>query len=112
MQFLARILCVVTLLQVAAAVAESPSCVCTTLYKPVCGSDGTTFSNECALACAQRITPSLAKAKEGKCDADCICTDDYNPVCGSDGKTYSNGCRLGCAQATTADLTRSKDGRC
>ena len=43
--------------------------LCATLYSPVCGSDGKTYSSKCALdskACRQQIELTVAYA--GKCD--------------------------------------------
>ncbi|KAH3728000.1 hypothetical protein DPMN_053946 [Dreissena polymorpha] len=67
-------------------------CVCTTEYDPVCGVDGKTYGNMCALRCA-----GVRLQSKGECKHGCICTMEYDPVCGLDGKTYGNPCLLNCA---------------
>merc|ERR1712168_1718581 len=73
---------------------------CPKNYKPVCGSDGNTYPNVCALkvASCKDGSESLIVAHTGKCQvsAECPkhCTREYNPVCGSDEKTYPNLCVL------------------
>lgn len=79
-------------------VPSSPStyCMCDLDMAPVCGSDGTTYSNECFSRC------SGVKHEHGSCKDVCICTLEFAPVCGTDGNTYSNACFAKCAGVEVA----------
>jgi Notch 3 len=93
------------------AVAHPP-CVCTRQFKPVCGSDGVTYANDCLLECAAHTQKKDIKiAKAGPCesvpDNNCVCTFLLRPVCGVDGVTYSNDCMANCKKVAVA-----KQGEC
>lgn len=123
--------------------ASAPVCVvrpedmgriCPTIYMPVCGCDGMTYSNACSLASA-----GIGMLHDGACDepaGDCggatcnateychhavgcdsadvscevrpeICPDIFRPVCGCDGTTYGNAC-----EAAAAGVDVASDGEC
>lgn len=111
----------------------SEECNCTFDYKPVCGTDDVTYSNECELGCAQAEKRSLKIKSEGACEdlesvtvdaeekvaislAHCKCPLYFLPVCGTNEVTYSNKCFLKCAQETEAgqriDLQMKYTGSC
>ncbi|XP_045106231.1 serine protease inhibitor dipetalogastin-like [Portunus trituberculatus] len=85
--------------------AAQPPCprFCPGRYDPVCGSDGNTYGNQCALQIVSCRDPSLRISSRGECGAPfnkCpdVCPDQEDPVCGSDSVTYRNECVF---QATT-----------
>lgn len=74
-------------------------CACPFHYALVCGSDGVTYSNQCALECARERDPKIRLASDGPCETiPCGCGKIRNPVCGSNGVDYKNLCELECQQ--------------
>ena len=69
---------------------------CTFEVAEVCGSDGVTYQNECALkqaACLNKKHVDIVK--HGPCtECNGHCHKMSKPVCGSDGVTYQNECLL------------------
>lgn len=93
----------------------SSPCVCPFNYSPVCGSDGKTYSNECALNCAKHHNPKLYKVSKGQCSSSCVCGEIYQPVCGANGiklTTFGNFCELECAQKNNPNLKKECDKKC
>ncbi|CAK4692416.1 hypothetical protein LEN26_006205 [Aphanomyces euteiches] len=77
----------------------APNVACSRVYSPICGSDGTTYNNECLFKIAQCTESTLAKVDDAPCprvEEVCVasCPDIFKPVCGSDGLTYENECTL------------------
>ncbi len=66
---------------------------CPTVYEPVCGCNGTTYSNSC-YASLDGVTSFI----EGNCPpCNFICEmEEYNPVCGENGVSYINPCEAEC----------------
>ncbi|TMW55257.1 hypothetical protein Poli38472_013148 [Pythium oligandrum] len=103
---------------------------CTNEMKPVCGSNGFTYDNECHLKLAKCADPdsTLSVVSSGECPTkdqvtatpkgdgcEVLCMDSFNPVCGSDGVTYSNECQLkqaNCGKNLKSAITIASTGEC
>ncbi|XP_027752165.1 ovoinhibitor-like isoform X3 [Empidonax traillii] len=107
---------------------------CPFILRELCGTDGVTYTNDCAL-CAHNIAfgTEVAKKHDGRCveeapQLNCsqypmsiqkdgtqvmACTMIYDPVCGTDGVTYASECTL-CAHNMEhrTNLGKRKNGRC
>ncbi|KAB7494609.1 Serine protease inhibitor dipetalogastin [Armadillidium nasatum] len=46
---------------------DDEPCLIPYIYRPVCGSDGVTYSNSYALECERKKNPDLKLAHEGPC---------------------------------------------
>jgi coxsackievirus/adenovirus receptor len=96
---------------VAAASAEECLLACQRDYKPICGTDGKTYSNQCQLQSFNCVRETaVAVAYEGECadlrESGCniACTMQWEPVCGTNAQTYGNLCQLesdACLKKTT-----------
>ncbi|KAL3667255.1 hypothetical protein V7S43_007488 [Phytophthora oleae] len=105
--------------------------VCPTIYKPVCGSDGVTYSSDCVLDYVTCTSGgAITQVSEGECpgyssnsgtseagsagSSGCseVCIEIWRPVCGSDGVTYSNSCFLGIASCKDPYITQAHEGAC
>ena len=120
-----------------------PMCACPSncpnTSSPVCGSDGVTYENECAMkstSCNKQLTINIAS--RGRCPSKCdttkcccgsvcrmrnntatclcdfMCSPQYDPVCGNDGKTYGNQCelRLTACEEKNPNLRLASRGLC
>jgi len=101
-------------------VREIKPCICGRDYRPVCGDNGQTYSNECQANCQDReivkycsceqetcmlndimiengtLQPKEIEEPEPEPKKPCICARILQPVCGVDGETYGNPCVAAC----------------
>lgn len=106
-----------------ATAATTCNGACPENLKPLCGSNGVTYDNECmfefarctAANAGQTITlaanSSCASAAPG-CSSSTACLAVIDPVCGSDGVTYNNACELKRERCKTPSLTQKSKGEC
>ncbi|XP_053224550.1 ovomucoid-like [Podarcis raffonei] len=101
---------------------------CTDDYKPVCGTNGVTYPNRCALCADQAAGVHVHIKHDGECKGKpdvcskfpqqekgkpIVCTKEYRPVCGTNGVTYANLC-LFCAAKRDSEvpLDIKHEGEC
>ncbi|XP_059168237.1 four-domain proteases inhibitor-like [Physella acuta] len=90
------------ILMLVLAIGQAKPCskACIAADRPVCGSDGNTYPNSCALESKNCLQPSgstpITKVRDGPCKKSCTvtCTDEDKPVCGSDLVMYRNPCQM------------------
>ncbi|NXU56538.1 IOVO protein, partial [Turnix velox] len=98
---------------------------CPRNYEPVCGTNGVTYPNECALCREFYRNRNLDKKHDGRCvQLDCTgflrsgfgapvaCNLDFTPICATNGITYRNKCQFCNAVANGLDINLRHMGSC
>jgi hypothetical protein len=86
---------------------KNPNKPCPAIHRPVCGSNGKTYPNECVAKadCEFDFTKGECSCEKGSGEPK-PCPEMYDPVCGSNGKTYGNKCEA------EADCQKWTEGEC
>ncbi|XP_051829763.1 double-headed protease inhibitor, submandibular gland-like [Antechinus flavipes] len=81
-------------------VAKGSGLACPRIFKPLCGTDGNNYGNECML-CSSNLEKkqNIRKLHDGYCiqcpkEVQPMCTLEYMPHCASDGMVYPNKCNF------------------
>lgn len=69
---------------------------------PVCGVDGTTYTNLCLAACNKVAITSLGNCPVESDTDTCVCAMLYAPVCSTTGIRYGSSCQAACHKAQIA----------
>ncbi|XP_017782598.1 PREDICTED: serine protease inhibitor dipetalogastin-like [Nicrophorus vespilloides] len=105
----------VLLLVMSVALATRP---CPMDYRPICGSNGVTYGNQCDFDNYKLSDATAFVAYKGRCKItvpsvpECKCDPKYQPVCGTDAVTYHNRCLLECSKHNDRILFYLYEGRC
>jgi len=84
---------------------QPPTPDCPQIYSPVCGTNGTTYSNSCNAKIAGVPMKHEGACEKPTCTLACF---RYDPVCGADGTTYS----CGAAEAECNGVRVAYAGEC
>ena len=105
-------------------VFKEPECTpCTHNWRPICGNDDNTYSNQCSLNLKNcQEGTEVAILHKGKCQKTQLpkkcpdfCTRHYEPICSDDGTTYGTKCvldRTNCDNPSTPHIAIAHTGEC